>query len=284
MLIAVSGGRDSVALLHAMVKAGFQQLIICHLDHALRASSEEEAWFVAGLADRYKLGFEADRVDVGELAKEAGMSIEAAAREARYEFFGRIARAYWCPVETLLFNLLRGSGRPGMAGMRPLSVQQRKGGLIEIHRPMLGVWRKEIDAYVAEHALEFREDVSNNDRNHTRNRIRLDVLPVLQTALGRDVKQILHRAVEILGAEEEFLAGSTPLPPEGPMETEAVKSLPLAIQRRMIHRWLQANQVADLGFEDVERVRGLLVHTRPAKVNLSHGRHARRRAGQLFIE
>jgi tRNA(Ile)-lysidine synthase len=295
MLIGVSGGRDSVALLHAMAKAGYNQLIVCHLDHALRGGSAEEAYFVAELAGRYALGFESERVNVKELADEEGLSIETAAREARYEFFGRVARAYWCPrvilahhaddqIETLLLNLLRGTGRTGLAGMRPLSVQQRKGGLIEIHRPLLDVWRHEIDTYVVEHALEFREDPSNVDRLHARNRIRLDALPALQTALGRDVKATLHRAAEILGAEEDFLATHTPLPPAGPLEVESVKPLPVAIQRRLIHRWLQVNLVADLSFDDVERVRGLLVHVQPAKVNLSHGRHARRRTGQLFIE
>jgi tRNA(Ile)-lysidine synthase len=276
------------------VSAGFKQLIVCHLDHGLRPESHENAWMVGALAEKYGLPFETERVDVRELAKADKLSIETAGRTARYEFFSRTARTYWCPrllvahhaddqVETLLLNLLRGSGRIGLAGMRPLSIREIHGARLEIHRPLLGVWRDEVTAYAQEHELKFQDDPSNTDRAFVRNRIRHDVLPALLSTLDRDVKKGLWRTAEILAAEEEWLESATP-PPQPELQVCDLNALPVALQRRLIHRWLQVHKIADVSFDDVEGVRSMLENERRAKVNLSEGRHARRRAGRLFIE
>jgi tRNA(Ile)-lysidine synthase len=189
-LIGVSGGRDSAVLLHALVKAGFRQLIVCHLDHSLRAESRDDAEFALNLADEYGLIFESEVENVGLLSKERKLSIEAAARDARYAFFADVAGAHWCPrvilahhaddqVETFLLNLLRGSGATGLGAMRPVSIREEHGGRLEVHRPLLSVWREEIIAYAEENHVKFREDMSNQDRKFVRNRIRHDVLPLL---------------------------------------------------------------------------------------------------------
>lgn len=295
MLIGVSGGRDSAVLLHALAQAGIDQLVICHLDHALRPDSETDAWFVAELAGEYALPFEADRVDVKALATERGLSLEAAAREARYEFFARVARTHWIPrvllghhaddqVETLLLNLFRGSGRGGLAGMQPVSVREAHGARLEVHRPLLGVWRDEITSYAKAHRLRFHEDESNADRRFMRNRVRHDLLPVLEQTFGRDVKRTLWRTAEVLATEEEFLAGKTPATSPGQLDAKVVKELPAALQRRVVFAWLQRCGVADIGFDDVEAVRALATRLKPAKVNLAGNRHARRTAGKLRIE
>jgi tRNA(Ile)-lysidine synthase len=294
IMVGVSGGRDSVALLHALVGAGYKQIIVCHLDHGLRAESDADAWFVAELAQRYELPFEADRVDTQALADEHKLSLEAAARAARYEFFTQVARAHWCPrlvlahhaddqVETLLLNLFRGSGRAGLSAMRPLSVREILGARMELHRPLLGVWREEIAAYAKAQRLQFHEDASNTDPRFTRNRLRHDMVPLLEESFGREIKRALWRTADILSAEEEFLGSHTP-PVQTELAVAAVRALPLALQRRVLHAWLELNEVADLGYDDVENVRALLGDARPAKVNLSAGRHARRRAGKLFVE
>lgn len=294
-LIGVSGGRDSVALLHLLLGAGFGKMVVCHLDHALRAESAEDARFVGALAKRLGLKAVIARENVAARAKRKGQSLETAAREARYAFFARVARAEKCPrlflahhaddqVETLLFNLFRGSAAAGLAGMRPLTTRTVGGVTLQIARPLLGVWREEIDACIAEHRLAFREDASNSDPRHTRNRLRHEIIPAIEQAFGRDIRRAVWRAAEILRDEDDLLASQPALRdlPER-LATAALLGLPVALQRRVIHAWLRAQGVGGVGFEEVESVRGLLAGRR-AKVNLPGGLHARRRARQLFLE
>lgn len=295
ILVGVSGGRDSVALLHAVYHAGYQRLIVCHLDHMLRPDSDTDAWFTAELAQQYELPFEADRVNVAALAEERKLSIEAAARVARLEFFTQVARMHWVPrvllghhaddqVETLLLNLFRGSGRGGLSGMQPFSVHEVRGARMELHRPLLGIWRDEVDAYVAKHQLKYCEDASNEDPRFTRNRVRHELLPLLEKTLDRDIKRALWRTGIVLGAEEEYLAGQTPRVSPEPLRVADLKTLPLALLRRVVLDWLRANGVEDIGFDDVEAVCGLVTKLKPAKVNLAGNRHARRTAGKLRVE
>jgi tRNA(Ile)-lysidine synthase len=295
LLVGVSGGRDSVALLHALAEAGLERLVVCHLDHMLRPDSDEDAWFVSELAGKYGYPFEADRVNVKNIAEERGLSIEAAGREVRYEFFTQVARTHWIPrvllahhaddqVETLLLNLFRGSGRTGLAAMQPVSIREVRGARMEIHRPLLGVWRDEVSSYVNKHRLRFHEDKSNADPRFTRNRVRHEVLPFLEKSFDRDLKRVLWRTASVLAAEEEFLASKTPRVAASPLKTADLQALPAALQRRVVHAWLRSHEIADISFEDVESVRSLIPGPKPAKVNLAGKKHARRRAGEIFIE
>ncbi len=294
-LIGVSGGRDSVALLHMLLAAGFKQLVVCHLDHGLRAEGAKDARFVSDLAKSHGLKPVIAREDIAARAKRERCSIETAAREARYAFFARVARKQDCPrlflahhandqVETFLFNLFRGSAAGGLAGMRPLTERVIGGIALQIARPLLGVWRDEIDAFISENRLVFREDASNADPHHTRNRLRHQLIPAIELAYGRDVRRAIWRAAEILREEDAFLASLPALRslPET-LDTPSLRDEPVAIQRRIIHAWLKARGVANIGFDDVEAVRSLLT-TRRAKVNLPGGLHARRRAKRLFVE
>src|SRR5262245_23639052 len=161
-LIGVSGGRDSVALLHWLVSLGYEDLIVCHLNHRLRGrSSDTDARFVEKLAGQYDLDFEGAEANIREFAKKQKMSIETAAREARYAFFTRAARCQNCRtifvahhaddlVETFLINLFRGAGSAGLAAMREVSTRRIDGVDLTIVRPFLCVWRKEIDGYIRE--------------------------------------------------------------------------------------------------------------------------------------
>lgn len=290
--MGISGGRDSVALLHWLHARGHRQLIACHLDHGLRAESREDARFVEDFAGGLGCPCVVSRVNVGALAKRRKLSVETAARAARLEFFGRCARKHGTirlflahhaddQVETFLFNLLRGAGTGGLGGMAPVAAI----GRLRIARPLLGVWREEIDAYGERYQLPWREDASNASREHTRNRLRHDALPALSAAMGRDVRQALWRAAELLRAEDEVLS----LAPEDvralgtKLEVESMRALPLGLQRRVIHAWLQREKIAGVGFAEVESVRSLL-DGRGAKVNLPGERHARRREGRIFCE
>lgn len=293
-LVGVSGGRDSVALLHWLHANGFTKAIVCHLDHRLRSESGEDSAFVRKLADSLGLECLTGSVDVAAFAKQGKLSIETAAREVRYAFFARAALERGCPrlllahhaddqVETFLHNLLRGAGPGGLCGMDEVSTRHIHGIEMTIARPFLGTWREEIDAYILRHRLEFLEDASNTDPRFTRNRIRHSAIPALATALGRDVRPALLRAVELLRAEDDFLSAQPELrgAPDV-LQVPMLNSLPLALQRRLIHAWMRRHGIANCGFSEVESVRGLL-ETRAAKVNLSGGMCARRREKRIFI-
>jgi tRNA(Ile)-lysidine synthase len=288
-LIGVSGGRDSVALLHALVGRGEKGLAVCHFDHALRPESAAEAEFVAELARGYGLPFEVERSGPASRKKQ---SVETAAREARYAFLAAAAARRGCAhlylahhaddqAETCLFNLLRGAGSAGLGGMRRIS--QR--GALTIHRPLLGTWRDEIDRYLTAHTLRHCEDPTNRDLQHTRNRMRHEIIPYLEKTLGRNVRSALWRSAEILAAEDELLSHLTPpsaLASE--LEVATLRALPLALQRRVVQAWLCGRGVPNVSFDDVESVLRLVHQRAPAKVNLSSDQHARRRAGRIFLE
>ncbi len=298
-LIAVSGGRDSVALLHWLVDRGYKKLIVCHLDHQLRGrSSRADACFVEKCAAKYHVDLVLDSTNVRALAAKKKMSIETAARTARYEFFAKVARRRRCRtiflahhaddlVETFLINLFRGAGTSGLSAMRALSVRKIDNVKLQIARPLLGVWREQIDQYVRAHRLPFREDATNRNIAPLRNRIRHRIIPYIEKQLGRNVRASIWRAATIAAEEENFF--ETLLPPElarlSKLGVKEMRALPLAIQRRTLHGWLRASDVSDVSFDLIERVRALLDLTnRVAKTNLPQDRHVRRRAGKIFIE
>ena len=295
-LVGVSGGRDSVALLHALVEAGFRRLIVCHLNHGLRGrAAAADARFVATLAARLGLECESEQVDVARLAKKMGQSLETAAREVRYAFFARVARRRRCrslflghhagdQVETFLFNLFRGSGRGGLGGMSPDSVRLVDGVRLRLLRPLLGVWREEMEAFLKARALRFREDASNQATDFTRNRIRHELIPALERVFGRDVRGAVWRTALILRAEEEWLSELAGTETGTELDAPLMRGQPVAQQRRRILAWLRRNGVPKPGFDQVESVRSLLETGGAAKVNLPGNWHARRRAKRLFLE
>lgn len=298
-LVGVSGGRDSIALLHMLVAAGYRRLIVCHLDHQLRGrASKADARFVERLAARLHCRFELEGTDVAALARESRQSIETAGRMARYEFFARVARRRRCRalflghhaddlVETFLMNLFRGSGPAGFGGMRETSSRRVSGTELQIVRPLLGVWREEIDQYVKARRLKYRDDVSNESLGPARNRVRRRLIPYIEKALGRKVRATLWRAALIAADEAEWIEGlvdSKQFEAEQ-LDTTTLRAQPRALQRRTIQRWLQAQGIAELDFDLIERVRGLLdPDATTAKTNLPRDRHVRRRAKKIFIE
>ena len=324
-LVGVSGGRDSVALLHWLVNLDYEKLIVCHLNHQLRGRmSDADARFVQKLVDRYNqnfvgraprpssfrigkrsarpttrmadLDFELGAVNVRAHAAKQKVSIETAAREARYKFFAEIARRRKCEtiflghhaddlVETFLINLFRGAGGAGLSGMREVSTRRIDDVDLTIVRPFLGVWRKEIDIYMREHRIKFREDASNKNLNPLRNRIRHRIIPYLEKILGRNIRPAIWRAAAIAGEEEDWIEKQLPDLTDAQFSVARLRALPVAVQRRAILKWLRAQKISEISFDVIERVRSLADHdAASAKVNLSRDRHARRRAGGIFIE
>jgi len=302
-LIAVSGGRDSVALLHWLGRLGYERLVVCHLNHRLRGrSSDADARFVKKLVERYNQGlagriqFELASANVRALANKQTISIETAAREARYAFFAETARRRNCTtifvahhaddlVETFLMNLFRGAGSAGLAAMRETSTRRIDSIDLTIVRPFLSVWRKEIDDYVRDHRLRFREDATNKNLTPLRNRIRHRIIPYLEKTLGRNIRQNIWRTAMIAADEENWIESELRDSTDADLSVAKLRALPVALQRRLLLKWLRAQNISDIGFDAIERVRSLADgHARIAKVNLSENRHARRRAGKIFIE
>jgi tRNA(Ile)-lysidine synthase len=298
-LIGVSGGRDSVALLHWLVECGYNKLIVCHLNHRLRGrSSRADAIFVQKLAAKYDVDLALGAIDVRALAMRTKQSIETAARDARYKFFAQVAKRRRCRtiflghhaddlVETFLINLFRGAGPGGLSAMRAVSVRKIDNVKLQIVRPLLGVSREQIDDYVRKHRLKFREDASNKNLAPLRNRIRHRIIPEIEKQLGRNVRGTIWRAATIAAEEENFFEALLPdkLSKLTALAVKPLRAMPIAVQRRMLHEWLRARDVPGLSFDLVERVRALLdLSNRAAKTNLPQDRHVRRRAGQIFIE
>jgi tRNA(Ile)-lysidine synthase len=298
-LVGVSGGRDSVMLLHWLAASGYRKLIVCHLDHQLRGrASRDDGKFVQRLAARLHFEFEIDRTEVAALARDSKQSVETAGRTARYDFFARVARRRRCRtiflghhaddlVETFLLNLFRGVGPTGFGGIREISSRRISGTELQIVRPLLGVRREEIDAYVKAERLTFREDLTNATLGPARNRVRRRVIPYIEKQLGRKVGSTIWRAALIAADEAEWLEGlvDSEQSESEQLDVAQVRAQPRALQRRTIQRWLQSRGIADLDFDLIERIRGLLdPDPTTAKTNLPRDRHVRRRAKKLFVE
>ncbi len=205
VLMAVSGGADSVALLRALaaIKAeagGNGRLIVAHFNHGLRAEAAADAAFVAELAERLKLPIEIDVGNVSELAATMGDGVEAAARAERYRFLQSaadqtgaryIVTAHTADdqAETIMHRILRGTSVAGLGGIR----RTRMLGAASLIRPILDVRRAELHAYLQDLKQPFREDASNANREFTRNRIRHELLPKLAADYNGDIVSALLR-------------------------------------------------------------------------------------------
>ena len=196
LVLAVSGGPDSMALLYGaahLVATGAHhwQLTVAHLDHALRDDSAADAHFVADAAAALGLVAKVQRTDVAELARAEGRSIEDAGREARYRFLAELAPASALILtahtlddlaETVLINLLRGSGTAGVAG-----IPARRGN---IARPLLGQRRETLRKMLDEAGLAYRLDPSNEDPAFLRNRVRAELIPLMESLRSGAVERI----------------------------------------------------------------------------------------------
>lgn len=291
-LVGVSGGRDSTALLFGLHSLGYRKLVVCHLNHRLRgAAADADSSFVAATARKFHYPFDLGEADVRAHATGQKLSIETAARDLRYAFFGTCAKAHRCKsiflahhaddqIETCLFNFLRGTGAAGLGGMKPLAHAHG----LEIIRPMLGLTRGEITAFVTARNLPFREDATNANRGHTRNRLRDRVMPAIERAFGPSFRAAILRAAEILRDEESWMASLVPEVGET-LCCETLREMSLALRRRVVLRWLRNADIPDPGFAETSLVLSLLdTRKGPSKINLRGNRHARRRAGRLFLE
>ena len=219
LLVAVSGGQDSVCLLHVLAKLQTElkvKLHVAHLDHQLRgAESESDARYVARLAKKLDIPCTIEKRDVKAYRARHRLSPEEAAREVRYTFLSEVAQSIGTDrvavahtagdhIETVLMHLIRGSGARGLRGLQPVSLWQSSGKGIVVVRPLLSVSREETAAYCRRRRLMPHLDTSNLDLLPLRNRIRLELLPLLQNYNPR-IADALQRTSRLAGEALDFL-------------------------------------------------------------------------------
>ena len=265
VVAAVSGGADSTAMLLLAVESGCDVTAV-HVDHGLRSGSHVEADHVDAVARVLGVPFRSERVDL-----PPGPNLEARARDARRAVVGADAMTGHTAddrAETLLLQLLRGAGTTGVAAIRPGPT-----------KPILALRRSETRALCESRGIATIEDPSNDDPAFRRNRVRHEVLPLLDEVAGRDTTVLLARAAALLDDDDRFLdelAGAL-----DPTDARAVAGAHPVLGRRAIRRWLASPYPPDLAA--VERVlavcRGEIRAT-----EVGGGRRVRRHAGRLILE
>jgi tRNA(Ile)-lysidine synthase len=274
--VAVSGGADSVCLLHALLDLAPRwnlRLSVLHLNHCLRGrESEADASFVRELAGRFGLPVSVREVDVAAIPD----NLEQAGRSARREFFLEKIRSGDVDVvalghtrsdqaETVLFRFLRGAGTAGLAGIRPVTAE----GLV---RPLIEVTRSEIESFLRGRGICWREDASNADPAFARNRIRRELLPALTRDWNPALPETLARMAEVARDEEEYWAaeveridlaespvGSTAKAGHVLVNVPRLVALPRAVARRVVRRAMEQvrGDLRSIDFAHVEQVRDL---------------------------
>lgn len=286
-----------MALLHLLLDAGYKNLVLCHLNHALRGkASGQDAAFVRRLAKKHALIYETTRVDIPALMSENGESMELAARNARLRFFTDCARKYRCnrillahhaddQAETILFNLLRGSH--GLRGMTFMTKHDVHGKELCILRPLLEITRDQINNYLSAHKITFREDATNAEGVTTRNRLRNEAMPLLREIMGREVRPALVRAEAASraaqGAISDILSSIKLSDPQGRLFLPKLTGLSPALQSAAILTHLKSHGIADISHDLLERCCSLITDHSVAKVNLPGGKFLRRKEKRLFI-
>ncbi len=258
IVVGISGGVDSMVLLHAMQVKGYAP-IAAHFNHKLREGSDQEAEVIRAYCLEEGLPFRTGSGDVRQFAGEGSYSIEEAARILRYQFLfdvaaqemaGAVAVAHHADdqVETILMNLLRGAGTKGLSGMQVVSIPNPWHESIPLVRPLLEVEKKELVDYQLEFQLPVIEDLSNLDEVFFRNKIRHTLVPQLEGLTPGFHKRLLQTA-EILSAEDQALdhycniAWTTCCHSQGSsylqLAREELLDYPVAIQRRLIKKALK---------------------------------------------
>ena len=281
LVVGVSGGADSLALAHCLWQADLP-ILIGHLNHGLRPTSAQEAEHVQLLMQSWGVPCELSQADVQAYSREHKLGIEEAARVCRYQFLLDLAEAHGAAgvavghtaddqVETVLMHFLRGAGISGLRGMQAVSYQKELNPRVPILRPMLAVFHIEALAYCHEHGLAYLSDESNQDPSFFRNRLRLEVIPLLEQ-VNPAFKQVVLRNTLALQSDARLLDKLEEQAFEACLKSKQEKRLLLdkdkfltldeGLQRRVLIHAL--NQLVpglrNIGYQAVERVRTAIVN------------------------
>lgn len=310
--VACSGGADSVALLHILAELREELgvvLSVAHFHHQIRGTEADlDQRFVEELAAKLQVDFYSGSGNVPQHAAQSKVSLETAARELRHQWFAglikqgkadKIATAHTLDdqAETVLMRILRGTGARGLAGIAP--AQKAK----HLIRPLLTTSRREVESYLKAKGQGWREDSSNLDLGHTRNRIRHTLLPLLERDFNPSIRQTLADLAEVAQAENDYwnheLSSLLPrLVHEGKpsrsgrsssgdaqgvwaLDLAGLRNLPLAIQRQVIQRTVHRLGIS-LEFTHIQQLRVLAEHGKPgAKLALPDGLIANRTVREI---
>ena len=296
LLVAVSGGPDSVCLLHVLYSLRRElglRLHVVHLDHRLRGEeSVKDAQYVLDLCHKLGVPVTTEQLDVRAYQKQHRLTLEEAAREVRYSFFadvaastgaGRVAVGHTLNdhVETVLLHIIRGAGTRGLRGLQPISRRQSDGGPLTIIRPLLDVSRQETASYCRRHRLHPRADTSNLSTEFLRNRIRLELLPLLSSynpriveALSRtariasDDMDILEKAVRRYWRRTARREGDAII-----FDKERLSGAPPGIQRALLRMALEEllGTLKDIEERHIEEMLAALAKPAGKEINLPYG-------------
>lgn len=215
IVIGVSGGADSICLFHILRSLQEEyalRLTVAHVNHGMRQEAHEDATFVESLCKEWQIPYKEHRCNIVQLAKDQKISEEVAGRNERYKFFEQIRSAYKADkiavahtmndqAETMLMRLVRGSGVKGLG-----AIMAKRDHII---RPLLTMTREEVEAYCYDNGLAFKEDATNKMEIYTRNKMRLQVLPILKKEFNPKVIQAVSQAATQLQETEDYLETQT---------------------------------------------------------------------------
>jgi len=284
---AVSGGRDSVALLHAL-KASGVNVVCVNIEHGIRGEeSVRDSEFVAALAEEYGIKLFRFDVDAPKFSRENGYTLEQGARILRYRVFGELLKKGECDliatahhaddqIETVLMRIIRGTGIGGLAGMRKMS-----GNYI---RPLLGYSREDIDAYVKKHGLKYVEDSTNKDTAYTRNYLREEIAKLKERfpSFDKSVLKLSESAAEL----EEYLAQKTPEieVKGGEAYVKTSDCAEIVIAKRLILKAAAALGVTqDIEEKHLSAVLELICAENGKRLDLTHGLCVHKQEGELVF-
>ncbi len=297
LLVGVSGGPDSVCLLHLLVRLKDRlgvRLQVAHLNHMLRgAESEADAEYVAKLADFLGVAAIVEQREVKSYQAEHHLSLEEAAREVRYQFFAEVASSVGAnriavghtaddQAETVLMHLVRGAGTFGLQGMQPLTEWESLADIrLIVIRPLLRVSRGEVEAYCQQYAISPREDSSNLSPSYLRNRIRYELMPLLQSYNPR-IQEALLRTADTVAGEAAFFEQQVSQiwdqvvsEDEGGLVLDAkeVNHLHPALQRYLLREVVKRllGNLKDIEWKHIEKMRTALSLPVGKKVTLPRG-------------
>ena len=308
VLVAVSGGPDSVALLYVLneLRAEFGvELEVAHLQHGIRGEdAKEDARFVGQLANKLKVPFHLKEIDLPKLKLDAGKgNLEALARAERYRFFAevavkrdirKVATAHTedDQAETVLMWFLRGAGLKGTGGMAPLHRLRAGSEALTVIRPLLEVSKDELLQYLTEKNVDYRVDRSNQDLSLLRNWLRLELLPIIERRLDKRLPARLVQQAEIFRDEDALLdslaqEALAEIVKTGGISREMFLAQPKALQRRILRVWIERTRghLRGLEFVHIEDLLRLIEQGPPqARLSIPGGLELIREYSVLKLE